>query len=587
MQHAIVNATEATEGAKVVVYYKFNSESVILRDRFPWYIHLAREIFGEEAILLHGRLNLRQLEDMIPDFSPSSEVFWKMVERRFLLSIEPSFVFVDKTESDAAAAAAEAEDFLATKSSSKRKATEPIKETSSKLARMENTFSIDQMKAKYTDSFFAVNHAQFHVYFCTKSLAKAVGQKQGAPCEGIIKAFLSPVQGDQIGSDSITNRDDIPASFRNSTSWISDYLDILLRDDTHILMRSEEKGGFRIDILRFPFFLLLLNHCIASDFLKKRVVEAYIQEKFGVIAKVAMVTNQNARQNLYKLFQHGMVLLQEVPRTLDHASSRTYYLWFVSLGNCVQTLEEISYHTCLNLKLRRVKELSDNHALIEKSQRSDVVEDPTLLTQPEQDGLKHFENQTRMLRISELRIKRLLPQFEDKHLRIFYHGRQLEGDDSLEGQPHFGSPSLESNSRTLYMHCAVSESLNPSSQLGRQENPEPSRGFDRLLEIGFSVEEVDNLRTQFHNIRGTNTHMDFESVRNAEEEWIDNSAIRNREPESEGSMVDVVIGVMAGFFLGVLVLFWIKEQGFFTRRQQMGIIAGLFLNISYGILRMK
>ncbi|KAI8854421.1 DUF2407 C-terminal domain-containing protein [Chytridium lagenaria] len=114
---------------------------------------------------------------------------------------------------------------------------------------------------------------------------------------------------------------------------------------------------------------------------------------------------------------------------------------------------------------------------------------------------------------------------------------------------------------------------------------------------GFSAEEVDNLRTQFHSIRGTDVHVNFDTARNAEEEWIDNATVRDRESsnnsisfslmhvdEEEGSNMDVLIGLLAGFFMGVLVLFWIKEHSLFTRRQQMGIIAGLLLNISFGIL---
>ena len=52
----------------------------------------------------------------------------------------------------------------------------------------------------------------------------------------------------------------------------------------------------------------------------------------------------------------------------------------------------------------------------------------------------------------------------------------------------------------------------------------------------------------------------------------------------EGTHLDMIWGLMVGFFMGIIILFWIKEQGLFTRRQQMGIIVGMLLNISFGIL---
>jgi hypothetical protein len=52
----------------------------------------------------------------------------------------------------------------------------------------------------------------------------------------------------------------------------------------------------------------------------------------------------------------------------------------------------------------------------------------------------------------------------------------------------------------------------------------------------------------------------------------------------EGTHLDMLWGLMVGFFVGIIILFWIKEQGLFTRRQQMGIIVGMLLNISFGIL---
>lgn len=43
-------------------------------------------------------------------------------------------------------------------------------------------------------------------------------------------------------------------------------------------------------------------------------------------------------------------------------------------------------------------------------------------------------------------------------------------------------------------------------------------------------------------------------------------------------------GLMLGFFLGIICLFWFRES-VFSRRHQMGIVAGILINISFGVLR--
>lgn len=45
----------------------------------------------------------------------------------------------------------------------------------------------------------------------------------------------------------------------------------------------------------------------------------------------------------------------------------------------------------------------------------------------------------------------------------------------------------------------------------------------------------------------------------------------------------MMCGLLLGFFLGVLCLFWFKES-VFTRRHQMGIVAGMLINVYCGVV---
>ncbi|KAF9994930.1 hypothetical protein BGZ79_000275 [Entomortierella chlamydospora] len=125
-------------------------------------------------------------------------------------------------------------------------------------------------------------------------------------------------------------------------------------------------------------------------------------------------------------------------------------------------------------------------------------------------------------------------------------------------------------------------------------------GFDRLREAGFSEDEIRSIRRQFHVSRGTmassvgengiaiELDQDEDSrarARRIEEEWIDQHGAETLPEGLEGSYGEMVWGLMLGFFMGLMALFWFKEATF-SRRQQMGIIAGLMINIGFGCLHL-
>ncbi|KAI8919599.1 DUF2407 C-terminal domain-containing protein [Entophlyctis helioformis] len=189
-----------------------------------------------------------------------------------------------------------------------------------------------------------------------------------------------------------------------------------------------------------------------------------------------------------------------------------------------------------------------------------------------------------------------------------------------------------------------------------------------------SQDEVQNLRSQFHALRGRDadgkqlvcqqglaslpagrlTDPSFhgaaertDQARNAEEEWMDNPGnvpstnqgvapsvtsisassgcyplqspcSHSRadglayEPADDGTHLDMLVGLLVGFFMGILVLFWVKEANMYNRRQQLGmhasctdqlepdlyadcvrpvhrllgIVTGLVINLAFGMLRM-
>lgn len=65
-----------------------------------------------------------------------------------------------------------------------------------------------------------------------------------------------------------------------------------------------------------------------------------------------MLCLQDAKELLYRLFRAGFVSLQDIPRTADHAPSRTLYTWRVEIDAAADKLASDLYKAALNVCLR-------------------------------------------------------------------------------------------------------------------------------------------------------------------------------------------------------------------------------------------
>lgn len=111
----------------------------------------------------------------------------------------------------------------------------------------------------------------------------------------------------------------------------------------------------------------------------------YLEEK--TISKVALMTPRETRDRLYKMLKMGLVHLQEVPRTQDHAPSRTFFLWTIPEATLMTLHRQRLIQVICNAVERMQKERQVNEMLISKSERLDVVANPKLLSEGEQKQL--------------------------------------------------------------------------------------------------------------------------------------------------------------------------------------------------------
>lgn len=181
----------------------------------------------------------------------------------------------------------------------------------------------------------------------------------------------------------------------SARSPLSQYLECMSQDLPFFIKAGEQTGGqYYVDFY------------IASDDLIKRYVESYIANRYGqasarifkiliakkfleekTISKLAMISAKEARERLFVLLKAGLVIMQEVPRTVDHAPSRTIFLWTVDMERLRFQVTERLKKAYVNLLSRISSEKEKCSLLISKTERTDVAANPDLLSSSERSQL--------------------------------------------------------------------------------------------------------------------------------------------------------------------------------------------------------
>ena len=178
------------------------------------------------------------------------------------------------------------------------------------------------------------------------------------------------------------------------------------------------------------------NIAKALRHLRLMLIESFIRARFGLpsarifkillskrmyeerqIAKVAMITSKEVRERLYALLKIGLVHLQEVPKSADHAPSRTIFLWSVpERANYLKPSKSALFQTfasklvvgIVNLRDLIVLERRKHAQLLEKVERSDVASNLELLSQGEQKQLADLK---KVLKVLNVKIDQIFNEF--------------------------------------------------------------------------------------------------------------------------------------------------------------------------------
>lgn len=188
---------------------------------------------------------------------------------------------------------------------------------------------------------------------------------------------------------------------------------LLILASSFDFLRLDGSSSFRFDQPRAIRLarLLLLEAFIRSRYspaslrlfrilLSQRLVEE------RQLAKLAMLPGKEVRERLYELLRAGLVALQEVPKSSDHAPSRTIFLWgvpeaanYAAPGHSAIFRTAASRHAHALINLRDVAHLERRrHAqLLAKVERTDVAGNPELLSEAERRQLTSLNRTLQVL----------------------------------------------------------------------------------------------------------------------------------------------------------------------------------------------
>ncbi|XP_072166937.1 DNA-directed RNA polymerase III subunit RPC3-like [Diadema setosum] len=465
VQHNIVTFAVSRRG---LVEYTADIQRALLVVRYARYIYCAKTLYGDvgeliiEEVLHHGQILMSTVIEKVKEklkeamegnqLDPSviRDKFIELVHTHFLQRLPACSDPVDKAKGDDKTLPAipqlkisDTELYtvpahLHTEGFRKRKrSTGDVGQAEgSKRARSSSTSSADGKELPPDDGiFWQVNFERFHRYFRDQDIISAITQRIDKTAGEVVRTMLriSELTTDfmarstkPLSSHEISRQ--LPSDCKLDHRRLEQYMKLLIDDQTMIVRRFSDAGGGTYDIDLEQASRII---CTAN-------IESVVQERFGSksyrifktllmkkyleqkeIENFALIPAKEAKELVYQMFSENFLSVQEIPRTPDHAPSRTIYLFTVSLCQVSHMLMERCYKSLINTMLRRQYESAENRRLIEKEQRVEAITaslqgsgaDPAqveeiekMMTPLEKQQLQKYKRRIAKLEQSELQV---------------------------------------------------------------------------------------------------------------------------------------------------------------------------------------
>ncbi|TRY85596.1 hypothetical protein DNTS_010170 [Danionella cerebrum] len=377
VQHGMCGFGPGRRGPAGPVEYHVNCEHILHMLRYPRYIYTAKSLYGDtgelivEEILQRGQMTMsntiRTVADRLThnmpegqtmDYSEVVTAFSRLVETHFLQRCPPSES--SSGSGDLPQAMKQPSD------------PESHPDCKGKRRRLSDDGEMDQRAAKKAKKdnnecadegiYWQVNFERFHLHFRDQAIVGAVSCKLDQTSSEIVRTMLRMSEVTTPATAACTQALSaneifraLPSTYNIERPILDQYLALLVDDPMEFVGKAGDSGGGMFGSRSARIFRLLL---------RKRHLEQKQVEDF------AMVPAKEAKEMLYTLLSENLVQLQEIPKTPDHAPSRTFYLYTVNQLPTARLLLQHCYKTVGNLIERRQFETKENK---QKSQRIEAI----------------------------------------------------------------------------------------------------------------------------------------------------------------------------------------------------------------------
>ncbi|NWT76587.1 RPC3 polymerase, partial [Prunella himalayana] len=416
IQHNLVRYEAQPRG---FVEYEARSERILRILRYPRYIYTAKTLYGDpgellvEELLLHGHLPMscavarvadRLTETMedgkTMDYTEVSSTFVRLADTHFIQRCPTAPENPQSTKGPQAPAPAlaiaEKDMYLVPQlnlvgKGKRRRSCDEEEEGEHKAKRKKQEGGSSETPPD-DGIYWQVNQERFHQHFRDQALVSAVASRMDQTSSEVVRTMLRMSEVTTASGASHTQPlssneifRSLPAGYNIGKQVLDQYLALLADDPLEFVGKSGDSGGgtYTVSILSswappspfpHPSLITLLLHRFGSRcarifrlLLRKKHLEQKQVEDF------AMIPAKEAKDMLYRMLSENLVSLQEIPKTPDHAPSRTFYLYTVNVMAAARMLLHRCYKSVANLMERRQHEMRENKRLLEKSQRVEAI----------------------------------------------------------------------------------------------------------------------------------------------------------------------------------------------------------------------
>ncbi|XP_012327393.1 DNA-directed RNA polymerase III subunit RPC3 isoform X2 [Aotus nancymaae] len=449
VQHNLVSYQVHKRG---VVEYEAQCSRVLRMLRYPRYIYTTKTLYSDtgelivEELLLNGKLTMstvvKKVADRLTetmedgktmDYAEVSNTFVRLADTHFVQRC-PSVPTTENSDPGPPPPAPtlvinEKDMYLVPKLSligkgKRRRSSDEDAAGEPKAKRPKHT--TDNKEPIPDDGiYWQANLDRFHQHFRDQAITSSEIVRTMLRMSEITTsssaAFTQPLSSNEIFRS-------LPVGYNISKQVLDQYLTLLADDPLEFVGKSGDSGG--------GMYVINLHKALAS--LATATLESVVQERFGsrcarifrlVLQKkhleqkqvedFAMIPAKEAKDMLYKMLSENFISLQEIPKTPDHAPSRTFYLYTVNILSAARMLLHRCYKSIANLIERRQFETKENKRLLEKSQRVEAIiasmqatgaeeaqlqEIEEMITAPERQQLETLKRNVNKLDASEIQV---------------------------------------------------------------------------------------------------------------------------------------------------------------------------------------